>query len=77
MVNYNQFPGQPQSTMPDSSTCCKRTPSCCCVFTTLVILATMAIGIPLATQMMTWANTDSRMAAIKNLAMLQRTTMLF
>ena len=52
MVNYNQFPGQPQSTMPDSSTCCKRTPSCCCVITTLVILATMAIGIPLATQMM-------------------------
>ena len=52
MVNYNQFPGQPQSTMPDSSTCCKRTPSCCCVITTLVIFATMAIGIPLVTQMM-------------------------
>ena len=52
MVNYNQFPGQPQSTMPDSSTCCKRTPSCCCFITILVILATMAIGIPLATQMM-------------------------
>ena len=52
MVNYNQFPGQPQSTMPDSSSCCKRTPSCCCLITIMVILATMAIGIPLATQMM-------------------------
>ena len=52
MVNYNQFPGQQQSTMPDSTTCCKRTPSCCCVITSLVIFATMAIGIPLATQMM-------------------------
>ena len=52
MVNYNQFPGQPQSTMPDSSGCCKRTPSCCCLITIMVILATMAIGIPLATQMM-------------------------
>ena len=52
MVYYNQFPGQQQSNMPDSTTCCKRTPSCCCVITTLVIFATMAIGIPLATQMM-------------------------
>ena len=52
MVNYSQFPGQPQSTMPDSSTCGKRTPSCCCFITILVILATMAISIPLATQMM-------------------------
>ena len=38
--------------MPDSSTCCKRTPSCCCVVATLVIVATLAIGAPLATQLM-------------------------
>ena len=38
--------------MPDSSTCCKRTPSCCCVVATLVIVATLAIGVPLATQLM-------------------------
>ena len=38
--------------MHDSSTCCKRTPSCCCVLATLVIVATLAIGVPLATQLM-------------------------
>ena len=38
--------------MPDNSTCCKRTPSCCCVVATLVIVATLAIGVPLATQLM-------------------------
>ena len=38
--------------MPDSSTCCKRTPSCCCVIATLVIFATLAIGVSVATQLM-------------------------
>ena len=51
MVNYNSQ-GNHNSTMPDNSTCCKRTPSCCCVIATLVIVATLAIGVPLATQLM-------------------------
>ena len=51
MVNYNSQ-GNHNSTMPDNSTCCKRTPSCCCVVATLVIVATLAIGVPLATQLM-------------------------
>ena len=38
--------------MPDSSTCCKRTPSCCCVVATLVVVATLAISAPLAAQLL-------------------------
>ena len=53
MVYYNQFPGQQQqSNMPDSTTCCKRTPTCFCAISALVILVISAFSIPLATQMM-------------------------
>ena len=37
--------------MPDSSTC-KRTPSCCCIAATLVVIAILAIAAPLAAQLL-------------------------
>ena len=38
--------------MSDSTTCCKRTPTCFCAISALVILVISAFSIPLATQMM-------------------------
>ena len=37
--------------MPDSSTC-KRTPSCCCIAATVVVIAIFAISAPLAAQLL-------------------------